>query len=210
MRNLLVLAVIGISLVSGLQPAFSETRPPPPYVGFTTRSDPTTPSVMRLEINGKIEQAGSVRGNTEGGVGILYGPDNKLHIRLTWYDIIEDVTRDATVEIDAYDVPTFGDYGTTAHLTFTYGPGADVSIHTLNLQVMTLIGQRRIDELLALPKDNDRLDLALLCGKRLPATDPLAINLKEWTAHDMHLGNALALRETVLARGERPAPRCKE
>ena len=170
-----------------------------------------TPAVMRLEMNGEVMIGGSVRSQNMGGVGVAYGPDNKLHIRMTWYDIIEDVTREATAEIDGFDLPTFGDFGETANLTFTYGPGADVQVYSLNAHLMMLIGQRRIAEMQAIPKDTDkdRLILAELCGTPLLASDPIAVELKDWASLDMFREDALTLRKEMLARGEVSTRRCK-
>ncbi len=140
-------------------------------------SHPAISAVMQLSLNGRTVIDHSQKGRSESGpVNYMDGEGDALDFEVSWYDIFEDSGYTSHFRVQGSDLTIFG-MSEIGSVDIVVGPGADVTVATLNVEVARLITQQRTDELAVLPPVPD-IVLAELCADQLDAGSPLIREFK--------------------------------
>ncbi|WP_417278507.1 hypothetical protein [Celeribacter sp.] len=185
----------------------------PNALGLSFSDNVVSPSITRLVENGRTIVQRSAKGRNEGGAANYPNAwSDKIYYEVTWYDILADQAYTLDFSVSASELATLDPEKNHATITIEVGPGADVLVTTAHPTVAKLIAERRGVELGELSHE-EVLPVVLreLCAHSLPASDPVARELK--AAHDPndeHFKDAMRGRDYVLQHEGPVLSRCSK
>ena len=207
------LSVILMLLVIGVGTSWRIQAKRPNVLSLTFSENAVSPALTRLVENGHTIVKRSYTGsNYSGGANYPNAWSNKLYYEVTWYDILADQAYTLDFSVSASELATLDRDKNHATITIEVGPDADVLVTTAHPTVAKLIAEGRGVELGELSyEDVPPVVLRELCAHSLPASDPVARELK--AAHDpdrRHFKDAMRGREYVLQHEGPILSRCSK
>lgn len=185
----------------------------PTTLSLTYGSHVAVPAVNRMILNGREIVSRSLKGRNESGpIEYLDGQGDALNFEVAWYDILNRQAYAAKFTVPASELTTLESLPYMATIDIINGPGADITVTTMNKEIAKLIGK---DADRRLPSLDEAPDIVLreICAEALPPADSVAMELANAAVdpnEQEQLGYNLRSRDSYLSQHQMPVSRCAE
>lgn len=198
------LALLGMSAVDG--------RPKTLSIDYSSHI--AVPAVNKMELNNRMIVSRSLKGRSEsGGIEYLDKQGDALVFNVFWYDIVNEKAYTANFTVAASELSIVESLPGYATIDIVNGPGADVTVTTMNKYIASIIGKRNSGNIITPPDQYPPITLREICAEELPPEDIVAMELAA-AARDPNdeemLSSMMGNRERYLIDNPVPASRCAE